>query len=78
MLNQVLSFIPAHEAQLLTLFGACATSLSLLFGLWKRTIWLSKALGSISPADLIRIWKYLRMGLEWFARRRATRKAPGK
>jgi hypothetical protein len=75
MLDAILSFIPAHEAQLLTLFGACTTFLSLLFGFWKQTIWLSKALGSVSPADLIRIWKYLRMALVWFVRWRAAGKA---
>jgi hypothetical protein len=74
MLDQILSFIPAYESQLLTLFGACCTVLSLFFGLFSRTIWLSKVFGSVSPADLIRIWKYLRMGIEWFARLRASRK----
>jgi len=77
MLDQILSFIPAHEAQLLALFGACATALSLLFGLSARTIWLSKVFGSVSPADLIRLWKYLRLGLTWFAQWRATRKIIG-
>ena len=73
MLETILSFIPANESKLLTLFGACATVLSLLFGLIGKTA-ASKFFGAISPADLIRIWKYLLMILQWIKRWQDTRK----
>jgi hypothetical protein len=74
MFDQILSFIPAHEAQLLALFGATCTALSLFFGLFTKTVQLSKIFGAVSPADLIRIWKYIGLAFSWLQRWRAARK----
>jgi hypothetical protein len=75
MLDQILSFIPAHDARFFELLCALFSTFSLLFALFKRTVWLSKLFGTVTPADLGRAWRYVLKAIELLQLWRASQKA---
>jgi hypothetical protein len=77
MLDQILQFIPAHDARLFELLCALSSTFSLFFAFFARTVWLSKLFGTVTPADLGRVWRYLLKGIELLQQWRAARKVIG-